>query len=251
MGVRLYLFSQQHNYEIVQKIGRGKYSLVFEGVDVRNKQKVAIKVLKPIKKEKIKREYYMLTNINHPNIVKILDTVRDPYTKTASFVMELVPTLDFKTAFPKFSIQDVKFYTRELFKVLDYLHSNGIMHRDIKPQNILFNHHQKTFKLIDFSLAELYYPEKEYSTRVSSLYYKAPELLLGNVYYDYRVDVWSAGIILAGLVHLTSLRYSKPLHSFRAVTKLSFWQGLQESLELGSWLRTAKRMPTCYSKEKR
>ena len=96
MGVCLFIFSQQHNYEIVQKIGRGKYSLVFEGVDVRNKQKVAIKVLKPIKKEKIKREYYMLTTINHSNIVKILDTVKDPYTKTASFVMELVPTLDFK-----------------------------------------------------------------------------------------------------------------------------------------------------------
>ena len=74
------------------------------------------------------------------------------------------------------------------------------MHRDIKPQNILIDHTHKSLKVIDFSLADLYYPEKEYSTKVSSLYYKAPELLLGNVFYDYRVDIWSVGIILAGLV---------------------------------------------------
>lgn len=144
----------------------------------------------------------MLTTLKHPNIVKIKDAVRDPLTKTASFILELLPHDEFKTLYPKLSYEDIKFYISELLKVLDYLHSNGVMHRDIKPQNILIDHAHKTLKLIDFSLAELYYPDKEYSTRVSSLFYKAPELLLGNVFYDYRIDIWSAGVILAGLVLL-------------------------------------------------
>lgn len=54
----------------------------------------------------------MLTTLNHPNIIKIKDAVRDPLTKTASFIMELVPTLDHKVVFPKFNSQDIKFYMR-------------------------------------------------------------------------------------------------------------------------------------------
>lgn len=95
----------------------------------------------------------MLTSLTHPNIVKVKDAVKDPFTKTSSFIMELVSSEDYKTVFSKFSPQDIKFYMKELFKALDYLHSNGVMHRDIKPQNILFDRQSKTLKLIDFSLA--------------------------------------------------------------------------------------------------
>lgn len=223
MGVGRSPLSEQQHYEITGRLGRGKYSLVFEGVDVRNKQKVAIKALKPIRKERIKREFFMLSSLSHANIAQLRDVVRDPLTKTASFVLELAPSEDFKLAFPKFSYEDIRNYTRELFRTLDYLHSSGVMHRDVKPQNVLFDRQHKSFKLIDFSLAELYYPEREYSTRVSSLYYKAPELLLGNVFYDYRVDVWSAGVILAGLVALPPLRSSRPRPSSRATTTWTSW----------------------------
>ena len=187
---------------MVTKIGRGRYSLVFEGVDVRNKNRVAIKALRPVKKDKIKREYFMLTTLSHPNIVKIKDSVRDSLTKTASFVLELIPHEEFKTLYPKLTLEDIRLYTREILKTLDYMHSQGVMHRDIKPHNILIDHPHKSLKVIDFSLAELYYPEKEYSTKVASLYYKAPELLLGNVFYDYAVDIWAAGVILAGMVEV-------------------------------------------------
>lgn len=74
------------------------------------------------------------------------------------------------------------------------------MHRDIKPHNVLINHPKRILKIVDFGLADFYFPEKDYSSKVASLYYKAPELLLGSVRYDYSIDVWAAGIIMAGLV---------------------------------------------------
>jgi casein kinase II subunit alpha len=72
-------FSVQDNYEIVRKIGRGKYSEVFEGVNIMNNEKCVIKVLKPVKKKKIKREIKILQNLaGGPNIISLLDVVRDP-----------------------------------------------------------------------------------------------------------------------------------------------------------------------------
>ena len=69
----------QDNYEIVRKIGRGKYSEVFEGVNIMNNEKCVIKVLKPVKKKKIKREIKILQNLaGGPNIISLLDVVRDP-----------------------------------------------------------------------------------------------------------------------------------------------------------------------------
>ena len=71
--------SAQDNYEIVRKIGRGKYSEVFEGVSILNDIKCVIKVLKPVKKKKIKREIKILQNLaGGPNIISLMDVVRDP-----------------------------------------------------------------------------------------------------------------------------------------------------------------------------
>lgn len=80
------------------------------------------------------------------------------------------------------------------------MHSRGIMHRDIKPFNLLINPQNKTAKIIDFGLSEYYIPGKANSEHVASLYYKGPELLFSNSNYDYRVDIWSAGMILAGMI---------------------------------------------------
>jgi casein kinase II subunit alpha len=83
------------------------------------------------------------------------------------------------------------------------------MHRDIKPFNVLINPSSKQLKIIDFGLSEYYFPSKENNTKVASLYYKAPELSFGNSQYDYRIDTWAAGMILAGMVTHHILRYSK------------------------------------------
>ena len=92
-------FSDQDDYQIVRKIGRGKYSEVFEGVNMRTNEKCVIKVLKPVKKKKIKREIKILQNLcGGPNIIKLLDVVIDPLSKTPSLIFEHVNNVDFKVA---------------------------------------------------------------------------------------------------------------------------------------------------------
>ena len=87
-----------------------------------------------------------------------------------------------------------------LLKSLDESHKRGIMHRDVKPGNILFSKNCKKIKLIDWGLADLYFPEHPYSVRVSTLRYKAPELLLNYQYYDYGIDIWGAGCVMAEMM---------------------------------------------------
>jgi casein kinase II subunit alpha len=86
---------------------------------------------------------------------------------------------------------------------LDYCHSMGIMHRDVKPHNIIIDHKNRELRLIDWGLAEFYIPEQEYNVRVASRYFKGPELLVDNLLYDYSLDIWSLGCMFAGMVKIT------------------------------------------------
>ncbi|XP_953303.1 casein kinase II, alpha subunit, putative [Theileria annulata] len=189
------------SYEIVRKIGRGKFSEVFEGLNTVTKDKCVIKILKPVKKKKIKREIKILQNLRGgPNIIKLLDIVKDPQSRTPSLIFEHVNNTDFKTLYPTLTIQDIKYYIYQLLKAMNYCHSQGIMHRDIKPHNVMIDHEKKILRLIDWGLAEFYHPEQEYSVRVATRYYKGPELLVDMRYYDYSLDIWSIGCMLAGII---------------------------------------------------
>ncbi|RHZ33186.1 hypothetical protein DYB26_007393, partial [Aphanomyces astaci] len=89
-------WGDQDAYEVCRKIGRGKYSEVFEGVNASNGSKCVIKILKPVKKKKIKREIKILQNLSGgTNIVQLLDVVRDPQSKTPSLVFEYINNADF------------------------------------------------------------------------------------------------------------------------------------------------------------
>jgi casein kinase II subunit alpha len=157
----------------VRKVGRGKYSEVFEGVNVVNDEKCIIKVLKPVKKKKIKREIKILQNLaGGPNVIGLLDVVRDPQSKTPSIVFEVLEILihsvicslpqrrlkqyvnntDFKILYPKFTDYDVRFYIFELLKALDFCHSRGIMHRDVKPHNVMIDHDKRKVRCHSLSL---------------------------------------------------------------------------------------------------
>lgn len=80
-------WGEQERYTISQKIGRGRYSHVFEGRNIKDKQPVAIKVLLPIKPSKIKREFHIMRQLNHPSIIRVLDIVKCPHLRSASLVL--------------------------------------------------------------------------------------------------------------------------------------------------------------------
>lgn len=195
------LWGQLNNYEIVRKIGRGKYSEAFEGLNLINNQRCVIKVLKPVKKKKIKREIKILQNLaGGTNVVALLDVVRDPLSKTPSLIFEYVNNTDFRILYPKLSDYDIRYYIFELLKALDFAHSKGIMHRDVKPHNVMIDHDKRILRLIDWGLAEFYHPGTEYNVRVASRCFKGPELLVDLQMYDYSLDMWSLGAMFASMI---------------------------------------------------
>lgn len=195
------VWEEPSNYEILKKLGRGKYSEVFQGISLDDHKEIVIKVLKPVKRKKIKREIKILQNLNQgPFIIKLLAVIKDPISKTPSLISEYINNVEFRTLYPTLTDYEIRFYMYDLLSALDYCHSQGIMHRDVKPHNVMIDPVLKKLRLIDWGLAEFYHPGTEYNVRVASRYFKGPELLVDFRYYDYSLDLWSFGTMLASII---------------------------------------------------
>ncbi|KAH7981406.1 hypothetical protein HPB49_023873 [Dermacentor silvarum] len=157
----------QDDYQLVRKLGRGKYSEVFEAINITNNEKCVVKILK---------------------------------SRTPALIFEHVNNTDFKQLYQTLTDYDIRYYLYELLKALDYSHSMGIMHRDVKPHNVMIDHECRRLRLIDWGLAEFYHPGQEYNVRVASRYFKGPELLVDYQMYDYSLDMWSLGCMLASMI---------------------------------------------------
>ena len=187
-------------YEIQTWIGSGKYSDVFIGY--KGDEKVALKVLKPVRPQKYNREAKILYNLRDgTNIVKLYDIVQNPETHQYTLVFEYVDNSDFTELYKEFTDIECRYYLFQLMKALQYSHKNGIMHRDVKPQNIMFDKKTKKLRLIDWGLAEFYLPKTRYNIHVASRHFKAIELLVDYQCYDYSIDIWSFGVTMAGIIY--------------------------------------------------
>jgi casein kinase II subunit alpha len=189
------------NYYCLHKLGRGKYSEVYEGANLKNNQKCVIKILKPVRIEKQFREVKILQTLyGGPNIVKLFDVLRDPTTQTPALVFEYIPNVETKLLARKFNHLDIRLYVYKMLEALDFAHSHGIMHRDMKPLNIVIDHDNRDLRVIDWGLADYYRPDTDYNTRVASRYYKSPELLVEDRKYNYSMDIWAVGCTFGGMM---------------------------------------------------
>lgn len=108
--------------------------------------------------------------------------------------------METKLLFQQLGDKEIRVYLYKLLTALDYCHSHGIMHRDVKPLNIVINPKSQELRLIDWGLADFYKPNKEYNVRVASRYYKGPELLVDDMKYHYSLDIWSTGCTFASMI---------------------------------------------------
>ncbi|KAJ1484345.1 kinase-like domain-containing protein [Baffinella frigidus] len=195
-------WGDQEDYEVIRKVGRGKYSEVFEGMNVVNDQRCVIKILKPVKKKKIRREIKILQNLcGGPNIIKLLDIVRDPQSKTPSLIFEHVNNTDFKVLYPTLADQDIRCASPSSPPPPSSSSSSSPCSFCVLLASLSVSREEKRkLRLIDWGLAEFYHPGREYNVRVASRYFKGPELLVDLQEYDYSLDMWSLGCMFAGMI---------------------------------------------------
>lgn len=148
----------------------------------------------------MKREILVLRHLQGgPHIVNFHETIKDA-EDTPAIVFEHVNNSNWRDFFPTLTTPDLQIYMYQLLLALDYAHSHGIMHRDVKPHNFMIDHSQKRAVLIDWGLAEFYHPGTEYNLRVATRFFKPPELLVGMRQYDYSLDLWSLGVMFAAII---------------------------------------------------
>ena len=194
-------WGNQEAYEVLGQLGKGKYGEVFEGFNVDTNQRCVCKIMRPVKEQRLKREIKILRLVSGgPNIITLHEVVRDPDTKTPCFIFDYVNAMPLKELQQVVTSFDVRNYMYQLLQALDSTHSKGIMHRDVKPANVLVEHSTRTLKLIDWGLADFYFPGKEYPVRVATRFYKGPELLCDIRDYDYSLDIWGVGCMLAAFL---------------------------------------------------
>jgi serine/threonine protein kinase len=186
------------------KIGEGTYGTVFRCEDNTTGQLVALKRIKLEPEDEgvpstAVREISLLRELNHVNIVKLLDVVHQD--RKLFLVFEYMDQ-DLKKMMDRRSTpligRKLKCLTYQLLDALHACHSKRIVHRDLKPQNLLISRDESLVKVADFGLSRAFQVMlRTYTHEVVTLWYRAPEILLGEHHYRPAVDIWSVGCIMA------------------------------------------------------
>jgi len=195
-------------YEKIHKIDEGAYGVVYKAKDRKTGDVVALKQVKLLSKQEgfpvtSLREINVLLSLSHPNIVNVREMVVGNTMDKIFMVMDFMDH-DLKglmsTMKQPFSASEVKRLMIDLMQALEYCHEHWVLHRDLKTSNLLMSN-TGIVSLCDFGLARKYgEPLKHYTELVVTLWYRAPELLLGCKLYGPEIDVWSMGCIFAELV---------------------------------------------------
>jgi len=187
-----------------RRIGKGSFSTIYKCRDSKTDKTYALKEItidKNKNKVSIKREFEIMRKLNHENIVKIHDVIIDTQLNNIYFIMDYYEYGDLSNFLKKQPLKEkfTRKYMKQLSNGLKYLLDNNILHRDLKPQNILLSKNYD-IKITDFGFATYYTKDTIINTLCGSPMYMAPEIITKNG-YDYKSDLWSVGIILYEMLH--------------------------------------------------
>jgi len=188
----------------LEKLGEGTYGVVYKARDVNTGDTLALKKIRlDAEDEGIPstaiREISLLKQLQHPNIVRLYDVILTDQKLT--LVFEFLDQ-DLKKYLDSFGDRGLdagttKSFLWQLLQGICHCHENRVLHRDLKPQNLLINR-EGELKLADFGLARSFgIPVRSYTHEVVTLWYRSPEVLLGSRHYSTPIDLWSVGCIFA------------------------------------------------------
>ncbi|KAK1653579.1 hypothetical protein QYE76_071384 [Lolium multiflorum] len=196
-------------YEKEEKIGEGTYGVVYRARDRVTNETIALKKIRLEQEDEgvpstAIREISLLKEMQHGNIVKLHDVIHSEKRIWLVFEYLDLDLKKFMDSSPEFAKSPalIKSYLYQILRGVAYCHSHRVLHRDLKPQNLLIDRRTNALKLADFGLARAFgIPVRTFTHEVVTLWYRAPEILLGARQYSTPVDVWSVGCIFAEMVN--------------------------------------------------
>jgi len=194
-------------YQKLEKIGEGTYGVVYKARDVMTNEIVALKKIRlEAEDEGIPstaiREISLLKELQHHNIVRLHDVVHTERKLTLVFEYLDQDLKKYLDVCEKGLTSDIlKSFLYQLLRGVAFCHQHRVLHRDLKPQNLLINR-EGDLKLADFGLARAFgIPVRSYTHEVVTLWYRAPDVLMGSRKYSTPVDIWSIGCIFAEMAN--------------------------------------------------
>jgi len=191
-------------YQKLEKIGEGTYGTVFKARDKRTGELVALKKIRLESEDEgtpstAVREISILRQLQHPNIVRLQDVLHTETSLTLVFEYLDQDLKNYLDACGERGLDTytIKSFLFQLFQGMAYCHKNRVLHRDLKPQNLLINM-EGELKIADFGLARGFgIPVQKYTHEVVTLWYRPTDVLLGSTWYSTQVDLWGVGCIFA------------------------------------------------------
>jgi len=198
--------SKLSKFDILEKVGEGTYGVVYKAQDLQTGRLVALKKIRLANEDEgvpstSIREISLLKQLDHPNIVRLFEVIHSGNDLYLVFEYLDDDMKKFMRKFKQTRIDPmiVKSFVYQLIKGIHLCHAVGILHRDLKPQNLLIEDN-RIVKVADFGLARSFTtPIPALTHEVVTLWYRAPEILLGAPQYATPVDIWSIGCIFVEL----------------------------------------------------